>query len=367
MRWILVPALAASVLAQTIPSRVRSLREQMAGVEPETASQHAALETSQYIVDALERAYGMRNPPISNPAAAKKGAKKPRPRKRLPKLNMPQDLVLAEQLVEALCSGEDPFETRTGDMRMAYRSEVDGTLQPYRIFVPEGFDRQQSYPLMIVLHGLSGDENTYFDRYVTKDGTKVLHHEAQQRGYIVAAPKGRAPSGRYIGAAEKDVLDVVEQVMAIYPIREDQIFLTGHSLGGVGTWKIGFRHAARFAGLAAVGSAFSGQRNVVNVLPLDNKRGMPVLYVQGRRDWLATLRMGRLFAQHATRLLPNFIYKEFPDNHSRIGTASLPAVFDFFDQVRDGREWVAEEIPPLPAPQRPPKRKRPATKTSAAG
>ena len=32
--------------------------------------------------------------------------------------------------------GRDPFAARRGDFRKAYRSKVDDTLQPYRIFVP---------------------------------------------------------------------------------------------------------------------------------------------------------------------------------------------------------------------------------------
>src|SRR6185436_6190678 len=45
-------------------------------------------------------------------------------------------LTEADEMVAALGKGQDPLASRRGDFRKAYRSEVDRTLQPYRIFVP---------------------------------------------------------------------------------------------------------------------------------------------------------------------------------------------------------------------------------------
>jgi hypothetical protein len=72
-----------------------------------------------------------------------------------------KEIGLAEGFINDLGLGRDPLATRSGDMRLAYRSSVDRELVPFRLFVPDDYDRSQSYPLVVTLHGAGGDENTY--------------------------------------------------------------------------------------------------------------------------------------------------------------------------------------------------------------
>jgi pimeloyl-ACP methyl ester carboxylesterase len=253
-------------------------------------------------------------------------------------------------MVEQLEAGGEPFERKTGDLRQAYRSTVDGTLQPYRLYVPSVVDPEQSYPLLVVLHGHHGDENSYFDVYRDPaTGQRALLRLAEERGYFVVAPRGRGPGSRYTGDAEQDVLDVIDRVTALYPIDEKQIFLSGHSSGGVGAWKIGFRFAKRFAALAAVGSAFRYQPAELSRLPLRENSDKPLLYVQGRQDRLATNGYAANLVDFLGPRLQNFVYREFPDGHNSLGTTSLPTVFDFFDAVRNGDSLMASDTvsPPV--------------------
>src|SRR5262249_49501668 len=67
-----------------------------------------------------------------------------------------KDLGLATALAESLLAGRNPLATRASDMRLAYRSPVDGTLQPFRVFVPDGYDPSKKYPLIVALHGATG-------------------------------------------------------------------------------------------------------------------------------------------------------------------------------------------------------------------
>jgi len=250
-----------------------------------------------------------------------------------------KDLPLAEELAAALLAGKNPLAARAGDLRLAYRSAVDNTLQPFRVFVPSGFDPSRKYPLIIALHGATGDENSYLDRYLNRPGGENLFKKlGQERGYILAAPNGRGPYGGYAGNAEKDVLDVMDRLLEIYPIRREEVFLTGHSMGGGGTWAIGFRHPRRFAALAPVASGFGGRAPSSAALPLENAPHMPVLYCQGLKDTLATPETGRQVREIAGKALPNFRYLEFPDDHFVVGVTSMPAVFDFFDAQRASRK-----------------------------
>jgi predicted esterase len=231
-------------------------------------------------------------------------------------------------------------ELATGDMRLEFTSPVDATVQPYRLYVPPGIAASGAYPLVIVLHGHRGDENTYFDRYLDRvTGEPAIKKLARERGYIVAAPR------RYQHEYEADVLWIVDRVAEVYPIRGNEIFLTGHSSGGVGTWQLGYRHPQRFAALAAVGSAFAMQPAVLDRLIRPEHAAKPMLYCQGTRDALVPNRGASRLVDSLRGRLPNFVYREFPDPHGSLGATSLPTVFDFFDAVRDQTPLMASDIP----------------------
>ena len=49
------------------------------------------------------------------------------------------------------------------DLRLTYRSKIDATDQPYRVYVPAAHDGQKRLPLVIALHGTGGNEASLFD------------------------------------------------------------------------------------------------------------------------------------------------------------------------------------------------------------
>ena len=123
------------------------------------------------------------------------------------------EFATAQKIADAIAAGKDPFAGLHGDFRKAYRSTVDQTLQPYRLFIPDNYDAAKPAPMVVALHGMGGDENSMFDSY-----GKELTRDAQGHGFIVVAPKGRAPASMYRGSAEKDVLDVMKEVERDYKI-----------------------------------------------------------------------------------------------------------------------------------------------------
>ena len=203
--------------------------------------------------------------------------------------------------------------------------------------------------------------------YVSRDNQdKLFERLGRERGYILASPRRRkSPNGD--SAVDSDVLELIDRVSSMYPVRMDQVFLTGHSSGGMGTWQVGYRHPERFAGLAAVGSAFSAVPMMMDRMKIDQSPALPHMYIQGRRDRLSTNAGARNLVTYLKPRVNNFVYKEFPDAHGSLGVTSMPTVFDFFDGIREGRETMAsdEVAKPLPPTARRPaarKKKKPAVK-----
>lgn len=231
------------------------------------------------------------------------------------------ELKEALALLDQLKSGVDPFRLQRGDFRKAYLSKVDDTLQPYRIFVPSSYDGSKAYPLIIALHGMGGDENSYFDQYL-QGGFKT---DAEKRGYIVACPKGREPASMYRGPAERDVMDVLEEVRRAYRIDTNRIYLTGHSMGGFGTWSVAINHPEIFAALAPV--AGGG-----NPAAMSKIAHIPQLVVHGDNDKTVPVGSSRMMVEAAKKLGVEIKYIEIPGgDHVTVAARTFKDVYDFFD------------------------------------
>jgi len=240
------------------------------------------------------------------------------------RINFRGEIREANAMLDDIEARRDPFTARRGDFKKAYLSKVDDTLQPYRVFVPASYDRSKAHPLVIALHGMGGDENSYFDSY--KNGAFKI--EAERRGYIVACPKGREPASMYVGTAEQDVLDVIAEVRRAYNIDADRIYVTGHSMGGFGSWSIAMNHPELFAAIAPVAGGGNplGMKKIAHV---------PQLVVHGDNDKTVPVERSRTMVAAAKNIGTEIKYIEIPGgNHIDIAAATFKDVFDWFDAHR---------------------------------
>jgi len=228
----------------------------------------------------------------------------------------------ANSMLDALGAGNDPFSPRRGEFKKAYLSTVDNTLQPYQMFVPSGYDKSKPFPLIIALHGMGGDENSFLTVY----GQGAFKTEAEKHGYIVACPKGRKPASMYIGDAEKDVMDVLAEVRRAYNVDPDRIYLTGHSMGGFGTWSVAMDHPEVFAALAPI----SGGAN--NPASMSKIAHIPTLVVHGDNDPTVPVERSRVMVAMGKKLGTEIKYIEVPGgDHGSVVAPNFPAVFEWFD------------------------------------
>ena len=174
------------------------------------------------------------------------------------------------QIRESLAkNGNKPWQPGTlrGLRQWAYRSPIDGTCQPYSLYLPEDYDPGRKYKLVVSLHGYSGDDY---------NSATTLLEGVRPRDFIVAAPFGRGDLA-YGTIGEQDVLDLMDLVMKVYPIDPNRVYLTGISMGGCGTWRIGQFYADRFAAIVP----FCGWTGTDY---LENLRNLSVLVVHGDAD-----------------------------------------------------------------------------------
>lgn len=236
-------------------------------------------------------------------------------------------LARASERLAAIEKELNPLHSTTGDIHWAYRSKVDDTLQPYRMFIPTGYDKKKKWPLVVALHGMGGDENSFFSAYNNGEMKKY----AEQRGYLIVCPKGRGPTSMYLASAETDVLDVIAEMKREFSIDEDRIYLTGHSMGGYGTWSIAVNHPDIFAAIAPI----SGGGNPFVMAKLKGAAHIPQLVIHGDNDPTVSVEESRKMVKAAKELGIKVKYNEIPGgDHSNIVVPGFKDVFDWFDEHR---------------------------------
>ena len=162
------------------------------------------------------------------------------------------------------------------DLRLFYRSTIDNTEQPYRLYVPSTYRSDgPPMPLVIAMHGTGGNEGTLFDDAVYRQG--ALKQAAEKHGMIVASPLGRGIT-EYRGIGENDVFEVLDAVRGRYHIDPARIYLTGHSMGGTGAAYLALHHPDLFAAAAPLAAAYSFPWLARNALTV------PFLWIGGAAD-----------------------------------------------------------------------------------
>lgn len=172
-------------------------------------------------------------------------------------------LARIERVLNTLEQGRDPYQEAAGTIRLrGYHSVVSDHLQGYAIYLPPDYDPQRSYPLMVMLHGGSANGNLFLGVVLGNNLSWKRYREhlwdtftpRWTPDWIIVAPDGFGHvMWRFMG--EQDVLDVLQDVQAHYPIDPNRVVLGGLSNGGVGAYHIGMRHASRFAAVMAIAGA----------------------------------------------------------------------------------------------------------------
>jgi predicted esterase len=162
--------------------------------------------------------------------------------------------------------GEAPWLPQTGQAVLrAYRSRIDGSVQPYAVTIPPeyGKDPRLKWRIDVVLHGRdSGICEVKFLYQHSGDRAAAAHP------YIQIDIFGRG-NNAYRWAGEVDVLEAIDHFVANERMlnRADlldasRVVLRGFSMGGAGTWHLGLHRPDRWC-VIGPGAGFTTTRGYV--------------------------------------------------------------------------------------------------------
>src|SRR4051812_20047338 len=152
-----------------------------------------------------------------------------------------------------LAMGEAPWLSKPGPSARGYVSQIDGSVQPYGLYLPDSFaaSSPHRWRLDTWFHGRGETLNEVnFISDVERGGGPFVRPEA-----FVLQPYGRYCCGNKL-AGEVDLLEALDRVRAQYRIDENRIVVRGFSMGGAACWLFAAHYAGDWAA-AAPGAGFA--------------------------------------------------------------------------------------------------------------
>jgi dienelactone hydrolase len=243
--------------------------------------------------------------------------------------------------------------------KRTFISKIDGSVQYYAVNPAQ--KPSDSNALILTLHGASVEAIGQADAYKSKDWCTIV------------APTNRRPYGfDWEDVGQLDALEVLEIAEKTIPHDRHRVVLTGHSMGGHGTWHVGLTFPDRFAaiGPSAGWSSFAsytggrGGRGGAAAQPSDmqkllatasapgdtlslirNSLSEEVYILHGSADDNVPVREARLMRQ-ALNFHPRVSYHEEPGAGHWWGGKCVdwPDMFTMFDRVRLPSDADVKEV-----------------------
>lgn len=165
----------------------------------------------------------------------------------------------ANQRLDDWLAGRRPWKETTGLVVRGYRSRIDGSMQPYGLWIDPNADPAKA-PVYVWLHGRA-DKQTDLQFIQEREKSKG---KITPPGSVVIHPFGRYCNG-FKFAGEIDVLEAVEDFQRRYGNGRKPV-LWGFSMGGAGAWHIGAHYPDRWAAVSP-GAGFVDTARYNNLKP----------------------------------------------------------------------------------------------------
>jgi dienelactone hydrolase len=240
------------------------------------------------------------------------------------------------------------LKKETDHYKVTFISETDGSVQYYAVAPPNPSPGQPvPKALFLSLHGASVEATSQAAAYQSKPW-----------GAVVAATNRRYYGFDWEDWGRRDALEVLENARARFQPDPHAIYLTGHSMGGHGTWYMGVTYPDKFAAIAPSAGwiswfSYGGAERATNANPLremverasnpvdtlaliSNTLHYGVYVLHGDADDNVPVSEARTMRRHLEKFHHDFMYHEQPGAGHWWGNQCVdwPPIFDFFARHR---------------------------------
>lgn len=215
--------------------------------------------------------------------------------------------VTVEQVEQAIQTGLYPPQHRVGALHLELK--IDGEPADYALYVPETYDPDTAYPLIVCLHGAGFTGDSYLERWQARLEEKTILACPTMMGGAWWTPGG-----------EMLVTAMIDDVRSKYHIDPDRVYLTGMSNGGIGAYLIGMFHADRFAAISPMAAGIPDE-----IFPfLRNFSSTGIYIVHGAQDEVMPVILSRKISEYLKEQEIPYTYREHDRLHPMAGGHFFP-------------------------------------------
>ncbi|OXA84541.1 carboxylesterase family protein [Flavobacterium hibernum] len=254
------------------------------------------------------------------------------------------ELTLTDKSGKVIDKTKFPIQQRSATIHheRTFLSKVDNSVQYYSIAPALGTGQKA---LILSVHGASVEARNQARAYKQKDWA-----------HIVAATNRRPFGFNWEDWGRIDALEVLAEAKKVFNTIPEQTYLTGHSMGGHGTWFLGTTYPDKFAAIAPCASypdistygsdkgdemhdifkAYGSIKRSANSGRIkslvQNLKQSGVYILHGDADSTVPISQVREMRQILGTFHPNFCYYEYPGGEHWYGDHSVDwfPIFEFF-------------------------------------
>jgi predicted peptidase len=185
---------------------------------------------------------------------------------------------------------------KTGFVDKKFKN-ADKTESPYVVFVPKDYDGTKEYPVILFLHGAGETKNPN----AKKEGKMpvevgigpAIKKREKDFSFIVVIPRAEGFGWGADTANAKRALAMLDEVQKEYKTDPKRVYLTGLSMGGMGTWSLAVAHPDKWAAVVPIcGRGDPSKAEKIKDLPVWAFHGDAdtSVNVSGSRDMIAAIK-----------------------------------------------------------------------------
>lgn len=197
----------------------------------------------------------------------------------------------------------------------------------FLLHIPSHYDAKsgERWPLILFLHG-AGERGEDLER-VKVHGVPKIVEEREDFPFIVVSPQ--CPENTWW--SPEDLVALLEEMVARYPVDEERLYLTGLSMGGYGTWSLALQQPGRFAAIAPI--CGGGNPHLVARI-----KHVPAWVFHGARDSVVPLQKSEEMVEALRACGGKVRFTIYPeaDHDSWTETYDNPELYEWFLSHRQG-------------------------------
>ncbi len=190
----------------------------------------------------------------------------------------------------------------------------------FSMYVPEYYDPDEAYPLIVALHGGSGHGAEFLWTWL---------RDARSRGAILVAPTslGRTWSLQTPDVDRAHIEAIVQQLRQRWNVNGTKMLLTGMSDGGTFTLVAGLHAESPFTHLAPSSASFHPM--LVDRSSPGRLAGLPVYLMHGVLDWMFPVDFAHIASAALTKAGANVVFREIHDLSHTYPRDENPRIMDW--------------------------------------